>query len=167
MTLKNNRSPLLWYFKLYASFLSHRWIQTGVTVRKHLNWGKSPENFIWQENCEKGDRWAWQTEVFLRVTWSQLTIGHLFYATSSIVHHIVAIDQLKMELVRKCQIQAKISDFFPAWISLTDDHRASLLTYFELYASFCGHLWNETGVTVWNGPVRVKIGNFLSRMTLK
>ena len=29
MTLNNNRTPLLRYFKLYASFLSHLWIQTG------------------------------------------------------------------------------------------------------------------------------------------
>ena len=34
MTLKNNRAPFLCYFKLCASFLSHWWIQTGVTVRK-------------------------------------------------------------------------------------------------------------------------------------
>ena len=38
MTLKNNRAPLLVYFKLYASFLSHRWIQAGVTVRKRPFW---------------------------------------------------------------------------------------------------------------------------------
>ena len=34
MTLKNNRAPFLCYFKLYASFRSHRWIEAGVTVRK-------------------------------------------------------------------------------------------------------------------------------------
>ena len=34
MTLKNNRAPLLFYFKLCASFRSHWWIQTWVTVRK-------------------------------------------------------------------------------------------------------------------------------------
>ena len=34
MTFKNNRAPLLCYFKLCASFHSHWWIQTGVTVRK-------------------------------------------------------------------------------------------------------------------------------------
>ena len=32
--LKNNRTPLLYYIKLCASFQSHRWILTGVTVRK-------------------------------------------------------------------------------------------------------------------------------------
>ena len=34
MTLENNRAPLLYYIKLCASFQSHGWIQTGVTVRK-------------------------------------------------------------------------------------------------------------------------------------
>ena len=33
MSFKNNRAPLLCYFKLCASFRSHWWIQTGVTVR--------------------------------------------------------------------------------------------------------------------------------------
>ena len=40
MTLKNNRAPLQCYFKLCASFRSHWWFQTGVTVRKRLNWVK-------------------------------------------------------------------------------------------------------------------------------
>ena len=39
MTLKNNRAPLLCYFKIWASFRSHLWIQTGVTVRKNTNFG--------------------------------------------------------------------------------------------------------------------------------
>ena len=38
MTLKNNRAPLLSNIKLYVSFHQHMWIQTGVTVRKHLSW---------------------------------------------------------------------------------------------------------------------------------
>ena len=41
MTLKNNRAPLLYYFKLCASFRSHWWIQTGVRVRKRPIWVKS------------------------------------------------------------------------------------------------------------------------------
>ena len=40
MTFKNNRAPLLCYFKLCAAFCSHWWIQTGVTVRKRLIWVK-------------------------------------------------------------------------------------------------------------------------------
>ena len=36
--LKNNREPLLCYFKRCVSFCGHMWIGTGVTVRKGLNW---------------------------------------------------------------------------------------------------------------------------------
>ena len=38
MTLKNNRAPLLCYFKLCTSFCSHWWFQTGVTVRERPIW---------------------------------------------------------------------------------------------------------------------------------
>ena len=45
MTLKNNRAPFLWYFKLCASFHSNWWIQTGVTVRKRPIWVKMDDFF--------------------------------------------------------------------------------------------------------------------------
>ena len=84
ITLKNNRAPLLCYFKLYASFCSHRWIQAGVTVRKRPIWVKIDDFFI---------RVTLQFDI-----WPSKTIGHLFYATSSFVHHFVAIGDLKLEL---------------------------------------------------------------------
>ena len=37
MTLKNNKAPLLCYFKICTSFPTYRWIQTGFTVRKCSN----------------------------------------------------------------------------------------------------------------------------------
>ena len=40
MTLENNRASLHCCFKLCATFHSHRWIQTGVTVRKRPIWVK-------------------------------------------------------------------------------------------------------------------------------
>ena len=40
MTLGNNRASLLCCFKLCVTFHSHRWIQTGVTVRKRPIWVK-------------------------------------------------------------------------------------------------------------------------------
>ena len=40
MTPENNPAPLLCYFKLFASFRSHWWIETGVTVRKRQIWVK-------------------------------------------------------------------------------------------------------------------------------
>ena len=79
--VKNNRAPLLCHIKLCASFHCHIWLQTGVTVRKWLNWVLTsvtltfdlwslpfpwisllsmvitPENFMmirWWEHSEKG-----------------------------------------------------------------------------------------------------------------
>ena len=40
MTLENKRAPHLCCFKLCATFHSHRWIQTGVAVRKRPIWVK-------------------------------------------------------------------------------------------------------------------------------
>ena len=39
-TLENNRASLLCSFKLCATFYSHWWIQTGLTVRKRPIWVK-------------------------------------------------------------------------------------------------------------------------------
>ena len=46
MTLQNNRAPPLCYFKLCASFRSHWWIKTGVTVRKRPIWVKFDDFFV-------------------------------------------------------------------------------------------------------------------------
>ena len=51
MALKNNRTPLLCYFKLCASFCSHWWIQTVVTVQKRTIWVKINDFFaMWPWN---------------------------------------------------------------------------------------------------------------------
>ena len=51
MTFKNNRAPLLCYFKLCAAFHSHWWIQTGVTVRKRPIWVKFNDfSVVWPWN---------------------------------------------------------------------------------------------------------------------
>ena len=84
MTLKSNRAHLLCYFKLCASFRSHWWVQTGVAVRNCLIWVKIDDFF---------SRVTLQFE-----GWPSRTIGHIFYATSSFVHHFVAIDEFKLEL---------------------------------------------------------------------
>ena len=84
MTLQNNRAPLLCYFMLSVSFCTHWCIQTWVTVQKHPIWVKV--DYIFSRVTFKLDRWPWKT------------IGHLFYATSSYVHHFVAIGVLKLEL---------------------------------------------------------------------
>ena len=65
---------------------------------------------------------------FCRVTlkfdgWSWKTIGHLFYATLSFVHHFVAIGVLKVELQSGiAQFGSKSTIFLAVWPwNLTDD----------------------------------------------
>ena len=109
MTLKDNRTPLLCYFKLYASFRRHRWIQARVTVRKRPIWVKIDDFF--SRATLLFDVWPWKT------------IGHLFYATSSFVHHFVAICVFKLELQSGNAQSGSNSTIFRAvwpW-NLTDD----------------------------------------------
>ena len=104
MTLKNNRAPLLCYFKLYASFRSHRWIQAGVTVTVR----KSP---IWVKFDDFYSRVTLQFDV-----WPWKTIGHLYYATSSSMHHFVAIGEFKLELQSgNAQFGSKSTIFLAVW----------------------------------------------------
>ena len=53
------------------------------------------------------------------------------------------------------------------WRKTFKINRAPLLYYFKLCASFCSHWWIQTGVTVQKRPIRVKIDEFFSRVTLK
>ena len=52
MTLINNGAPFQNYIKLCASFQSHEWIQTGVTVRKNAQFGSKSAIFcpVWPWN---------------------------------------------------------------------------------------------------------------------
>ena len=82
--LEKNRAPPLCCFKLCASFHSHQWIQTKVTVRNR-SIGVKISDFLSCVTC-KFDGWPWKT------------IGHLFYVASSFLHHFIAIGELKLEL---------------------------------------------------------------------
>ena len=102
MTLKNNRAPLLYYIKLCASFKSHMWFQTGVTVRKRLI-RIQIDNFLSHVTL-KFDGWPWKT------------IGHLFYMASSFMHHFIAMGEFKGNLqVRKAQFGSKSAIYCPVW----------------------------------------------------
>ena len=119
MTLKNNRAPLLYYIKLCASFQSHEWIQTGVTVRKRLIRVKIG-NFLSHVTL-KFYRWPWKT------------IGQLFYVASSFVHHFIAISKFKLELQSgNAQFGSKSMFFFvpcdlEIWQMTLKNNRAPLL----------------------------------------
>ena len=151
MSLKNNRAPLLCYFKLYASFRSHWWIHTGVTVRKHPFWVKFDDFY----SCVtlKFDGWPWKT------------IGHLLYVASSFVHHFIAIGEFKLKLQSgNSQFGSKSALNFIVPCDL-EIWRMTLKS--KLCASFHNHWWIKTGVTVRKRPIWVKIDDFFSRMTSK
>ena len=104
MTSKNNKALLLYYVKLCASFQTHQWIQTGVTVRKR------------SIRVKTGDFLSRVTLKFDGRPWK--ITGCLFYVASSFV-------------------------------------------------SFYSHWWIRPGVTVRKHLIWVKIGDLLSRVTLK
>ena len=146
MTFKNNRAPLLCYFKLCASFRTHWWIQTGVTVWKRLIWVKI-DDYLFSRLTLQFD---W---------WPSKTIGHLFYATSSFVHHFVAIGEFKLELQSgNAQFGSNSMIFRAMWPwNLTDDPEQGKSEGFES----CDR------PIVRKCPIWVKIGDVLYRLTLK
>ena len=114
--LENNRAHLLCYFELCASFRSHLWIQTGVTVRKRPIWVKCDD--FKSRVTLKFDRWPWKT------------IGLLFYAISSFVHHFVAIGEFKLELQSgKAQFGSNSTIFRAVWPWNLKNNRALHLSW--------------------------------------
>ena len=147
MTLKTIRAPLLSYFKLCVSFCSHRWIQTGVIVRKRPIPVKISE-FLSRTSLKYWE-WPWKT------------VGHPFYPTSSFLYYFVAIGEFKLELQSgNAQFGSKSAIFRPVWPrSLKDDlknNRAPLLCHFKLIHHFVA----ICGVTVGKRSILVKIVNF-------
>ena len=153
MTLENNRAPLLFYIKLCASFQSHGWIQTRVTVRKRSIRVKI-DNFLSHVTL-KFDTWPWKT------------IGHLFYVASSFVHCVIAVSEFKLELQSGNSQFGSKSMFscpvwpFEIWQMTLKNNRAHLLRNIKLCASFRHHMWIQTGVAV-----RKRLSWVLTSMTL-
>ena len=81
-TLKNNKVLLLYRIELCLSLRSHQWIQTWLTVRKPSIRVKIGDFLCCVSS--KFDEWSWTT------------IGHLFYAASGFVHHLIAISEFKL-----------------------------------------------------------------------
>ena len=158
MTLKNNRTPLLCYIKLCASFQSHRWIQTGVTVPKSSIRVKIGD-FL---SCVtlKIDGWPWKT------------IEHPFLCCFKLRGSFHSNQWIQSKVtVRKRSIRVKISDFLSRKLEILrmtlKNNRAPLLCCFKLYASFHSHQWIQTKVTVRKRSIGLKIGDLLSVVTFK
>ena len=151
MTFKNNRAPLLCYFKLCAAFRSHWWIQTGVTVRKCPIWVKIDDFF---------------SRVTLKFNgWPSKTIGRLSSALSSYMHHFIIIVNSNWSYSPETPNLGQIWQFLEPrdleiWRMTFKNNRAPLLCYFKLCAAFCSHWWIQTGVTVRKRPIWVKFDDF-------
>ena len=136
---KNNRVPLLWYFKLCKSFQSHWWIQTGVTVRKRSIRLKISDFFV---SCD--------FEIWRMTLRNNRTPILCYFKIWASFHSHLWIQTVVT--VRKIPIWVKIDDFFSP-VTLKFDgwpwkNRTHLLCYFKLYASFHSYLW----VTVQETP---------------
>ena len=125
LTLKNNRDPLLCYIKLCAPFQSHRWIQPKVTVRKHSIQAKMGNSL--PRMTLKFDGWPWKT------------IGHLFYVTSSFMHHFITIGEFKLKLQSgNAQFGSKSAIFCPVWPwNMRNDLEKQLGTSSMLLLALC------------------------------
>ena len=151
MTLENIKAPFFYNIKLCASFQSHGWIQTGVTVWKFSIRVKIG-NFLSLVTL-KFDGWPWKTT------------GYIFYTKSSFVHHFKAMGEFKLELQSgNAQFGSKSAIFGPVWpwnlkMTLKND-RATLPCYFKLSVSFRSHWWNQTGFIVRKRPM----ADFLSHI---
>ena len=148
---KNNKARLLYYIKLCVSFQIDQWIQTGVTVRKRPIWVKF-DDFLSPVTLQF-DVWPWKK-------------GHLFYATSSFVHHFVAISDFKLEIQSgNGQFGSKLTIFFSCLTLKFDvwpwkNNKAPVLCHFKLCASFRSHWCIQTWVTVRKRPIWVKFDDF-------
>ena len=93
------------------------------------------------------------------------TTGHLFYTTSSFVHHLKSIDEFKLiqsgnaQLGLKSAIVLVLRDL-EIWQMTLKKNRVPVLYYTKLCASIQSHVWIKTGVTVRKSSIRNKIGDF-------
>ena len=143
MTLKNNSAPVVSDFELWASFYSHLWTKTGVTVRKRPIWVKFD---FFRPVTLKFDRWPKATRPPPLLAYFEL------YASNQ-SHWWIQTGVT----VRKRPVCVKIGDFFfpcdlEIWQITVKHNEVPLLCYFKLCASFRSHMWIQTGLTVRKRP---------------
>ena len=99
----------------------------------------------------------WPRMIFKFDGWPQKTIGHLFYATSSFVHHFIAISEFKLVLQsRNAQFESKlviclsrVTLKFDGWPWKTIEHlssaTSSFVHHFIAICVFKQELWSGNG----------------------
>ena len=172
VTLKFDGSPqktIGHFFYTMSSFVHYfksiLWIQTGFTVRKcsiQVNIGD-----ILSRVTLKIDGWYWKV------------IGHLFYTTSSFVHHFKSIGEVKHELQSgNNQFGSKLVIFCLTWPwNLMDDlekHEGTssillALSFVHHFKPWVNSNWSYSPEALnsgRNGPFFLSCDHEISRMTL-
>ena len=120
MASTNNREPLLCCFKFGASFQSHGWIQTGVTI------GTQP---IWVKINEFCPVWPWNLIIL-----KNANLRDLIAAMGLVI--LVKLDSNR-QFFSQCDLEI--------WW-MTFQNRRALLLYCQAFASFQSDRWIQTGV---------------------
>ena len=157
MTFKNNRAPLLCYFKLCAAFHSHWWIQTGVTVRKRPIWVKfcdfsavRPSNLQHQAICiisssYVNSNWSYSPETKIWVVTSVTLTFDLWpwpFAWTSLLSLVITPENFMM-----------IGWWEHSQKGVTDRRT-------DRQTDRRSHRWFQTWVTVRKRPITVKLDDF-------
>ena len=100
--------------------------------------------------------------------------GHPYCATSSFVHHFIAIGEFKLGLTLQsgnAQFGSKLGIFVECDLGIRrmtlKNKKALHLCYFKLCAWFHSHRWIQSGFARRKRPIWVKAGDFLSCVTSK
>ena len=151
MTFKNNRAPLLCYFKLCAAFCSHWWIQTGVTVQKHPIWVKI-DNFFSRVTLKFDGCFQKQKGTSPKHYQAICILSSTYvYSNWSYSPETPNLGQIRRFLeLRDLEI----------WRMTFKNYRAPLLCSCKFCTAFCSHWWIQTGVTVRKRPIWVKFDDF-------
>ena len=150
--LENNRAPLLCCFKFYASFHSHWWIKTKVTVRKRPNWVKC---YVFLEPCDLEIRWmTFKNNRAPLLCYFKLCASfrsHWWIQTGVRSPETPNLGQI-WRFLEPCDLEI--------WRMTFKNNRAPLLCYFKLCVAFRSYWWIQTWVRIRQRPIWVKFDAF-------
>ena len=117
MTSKNNRTHLLYYIRLCPSLNTLQWMNSNLSYSLETSIRVKSGDFLFRVTS-KFDGWPWNT------------IGHLFYTTSSFMHHLKVVGLLKVTVRRFLS---------PATLKFDGWPRKTIANLFYVASSFVYH----------------------------
>ena len=159
MTSENNKASILYYIKMCASF------QNPLV---NSNWSYS------LETLNSGQNWWFFVPRDLENWWMTLKNNRapLLYCVKLCASFQIHQWSQTWVTVRKRSIRIKIGGFFVLcdlniWWMTLKNNGAPHPYHIKLCASFQSHWYIQAGVAVRKRSIWIKIGDFVSRVTLK